>query len=110
MEWELGKCPREIAVCRGQTISIVIMRLASAKAKVAARLFVTAKRERHRSRSKKYSSPPSRMKEKSRRMTFIIERPSWRLRVNELAMTGIGRYAFGALRLRKALKPCYSRN
>jgi DNA-directed RNA polymerase specialized sigma24 family protein len=53
MEWEFGRCAREIAIFRSQPVSVVIATLASAKAKVAARLFVTVKRELHQSRAKK---------------------------------------------------------
>ena len=69
MTWESGKRPQGIAVSRSQPIPIVIARLASAKTKVTARLFVAVKCELHQSRSKKYGSTALRMKEKSREMS-----------------------------------------
>jgi len=60
--------PKDCSISES-TYSDVIARLASAKAKVTARLFVTVKCELHQSRSKKYGSTALRMKEKSREMS-----------------------------------------
>jgi RNA polymerase sigma factor (sigma-70 family) len=70
MAWELGKCPQEIAISRSQSMSIVIARLASAKAKIAAGLFVAVKRELHQSRAK-YKKIPRHMKEKPCEMSSL---------------------------------------